>query len=187
MRPTSRACLGPPWHLAQSPDSPVSRQTPIDADCLGTGVPTRDSAREAVVPLWYRMHRPLRPGRPRTWTYRAIWTLTDTSTLGVARLGAERSPVQIRPPRLQEGPLLKRGFQHIDSLDDWLLGRFRRRQARAPGPSIARALRRGGSHPLPRRRGPLRQALDRGRGAPGPESVWRQDPPGRSRQPADPR
>jgi hypothetical protein len=53
-----------------------------------------------VVPLWYRLLRPMHPDRPRMWTHRTIRTLPDTSTPVACRLGAERSPVQIRPPRL---------------------------------------------------------------------------------------
>ena len=39
-----------------------------------------------------------------------LGTLRDASTLIAARLGAERSPVQIRPPRLRGSPLRKRAF-----------------------------------------------------------------------------
>ena len=55
-----------------------------------------------VVPLWYRLLRPLRPDCPQPGTLGTRGTLRDTSTLDDARLGAERSPVQIRPPRLAE-------------------------------------------------------------------------------------
>jgi hypothetical protein len=32
-----------------------------------------------VVPLWYRMHRPMSPERPGAWTWGAQWTLRDGS------------------------------------------------------------------------------------------------------------
>ena len=52
-----------------------------------------------MVPLWYPMHRPICPDRPRSWTHRNRWTLRDTSAPESARLGAERSLVQIQSPR----------------------------------------------------------------------------------------
>ena len=53
-----------------------------------------------VVPPWYRLIRPMRPDRPDPWTHWTFWTLTDASTPSASRLGAERSLVQIRSPRL---------------------------------------------------------------------------------------
>jgi hypothetical protein len=61
-----------------------------------------------VVPLWYRLLCPMRPDRPRPGTMGTPGRLADASTPEGARLGAERSPVQIRPPRLGGSPLLKR-------------------------------------------------------------------------------
>ena len=55
----------------------------------------------AVVPLWYRLIRPMCPDRPGPWTRRTIRALTDASTPAACRLGAERSRVQIPPPRLR--------------------------------------------------------------------------------------
>ena len=53
-----------------------------------------------VVPPWYRMHRPMRPGSPPTGTMGTAGTPPDGSTPSLCRLGAERSLVQIQSPRL---------------------------------------------------------------------------------------
>ena len=52
-----------------------------------------------VVPTWYRMHRPICPMRPEPGTHGTHGTRPDAYGRPVLRLGAERSPVQIRPPR----------------------------------------------------------------------------------------
>ena len=74
----------------------------------------------AVVPLWYRMHRPICPDRPRRWTHRKRRTLRDTKTPESARLGAERSLVQIQSPRLKS--LLTRGFSFASRGTNWATG-----------------------------------------------------------------
>ena len=58
-----------------------------------------------VAPLWYRLLCPMCPDRPRAGTMGTRGTPTDASTPVAARLGAERSPVQIRPPRLSQAPM----------------------------------------------------------------------------------
>jgi hypothetical protein len=75
----------------------------MDTNVAGPESPTSGFSQPAdfacpLVPLWYRLLGPMCPDRPRTWTERASWTLTDSSTPEAGRLGAERSPVQIRPP-----------------------------------------------------------------------------------------
>jgi hypothetical protein len=45
-------------------------------ECRLTGVPGCEP--RAVVPLWYPMHRPICPDRPRSWTHRKRRTLRDT-------------------------------------------------------------------------------------------------------------
>jgi hypothetical protein len=56
-----------------------------------------------VVPLWYRLLRPICPDRWCRGTMGMLGTLTDGSTPESARLGAERSLVQIQSPRLFAG------------------------------------------------------------------------------------
>ena len=53
-----------------------------------------------VVPLSYRVLRPMRPESPRPWTMGTRGTLRDASTPTACRLGAERSLVRIQSPRL---------------------------------------------------------------------------------------
>jgi hypothetical protein len=50
-----------------------------------------------VVPLWYRLLRPMGPDSPPTWTVETVGTLRDASIPIAARLGAESS--RIRQPR----------------------------------------------------------------------------------------
>ena len=54
-----------------------------------------------VVPLWYPTHRLIRLDRSRMWSIGTQGTLRDASTPTACRLGAERSRVQISPPRLR--------------------------------------------------------------------------------------
>jgi hypothetical protein len=63
-----------------------------------------------VVPLWYRLLRPMCPTCPRLGTAGTAGTLMDASTPHAARLGAERSLVQVQSPRLARSPLPKRAF-----------------------------------------------------------------------------
>ena len=53
-----------------------------------------------AVPLWYRMHRPICPECPPTWTMGTKGTPRGASLPLARRLGAERSLVQIQSPRL---------------------------------------------------------------------------------------
>ena len=55
-----------------------------------------------MVPLWYRLVRPICPDRRRPGTMWTLQTLTDASAHESTRLGAERSLVQIQSPRLQD-------------------------------------------------------------------------------------
>jgi ketosteroid isomerase-like protein len=66
--------------------------------------------RRRAVPLWYRLLRPMRPGRPRRGRSGRGGRPRDAPTPEAARLGAERSRVQISPPRLLESPLGKRAL-----------------------------------------------------------------------------
>jgi hypothetical protein len=87
----------------------------MDTNVAGPESPTSGFSQPAdfacpLVPLWYRLLCPMCPDRPRTGTMGTQGTLRDASTLNAVRLGAERSPVQIRPPRLCESPLRERAF-----------------------------------------------------------------------------
>jgi hypothetical protein len=57
---------------------------------------------ELVVPPWYRLHRPMRPGTSPAPTTKTSETRRDVSTRASRRLGAERSLVQIQSPRPDE-------------------------------------------------------------------------------------
>ena len=76
-----------------------------------------------VVPLWYRLLRPMCPDRPQAGTMGTLGTLTDASTPIAVRLGAERSRVQISPPRLGGSPLRKRalGISRASARPAWCL------------------------------------------------------------------
>jgi hypothetical protein len=87
----------------------------MDTNVAGPESPTSGFSQPAdfacpLVPLWYRLLCPMCPDRPRTGTMGTQGTLRDASTLNAVRLGAERSPVQIRPPRLSRSPVPKRVF-----------------------------------------------------------------------------
>jgi hypothetical protein len=87
-----------------------------------------------AVPLWYRLLRPMRPDRPRTRTHRTVWTPTDTSTPAACRLGAERSRVQIAPPRLQGRRPLRPPRPQTSCRASW---RQKRPAAPASGPVVS--------------------------------------------------
>jgi hypothetical protein len=85
-------------------------------NCAAGGVRelSGELGRDALhVPRWYRLLSPIRPGNARAGTMRTVGTLVDASTYPAARLGAERSSVQIRPPRLAGGPLSEAAFRRF--------------------------------------------------------------------------
>ena len=73
--------LDDPWVVARNESGPRSEPATV------------------VVPLWYRLLRPMRPDRPPPGTMGTRGTLRDASTPVACRLGAERSLVQIQSPR----------------------------------------------------------------------------------------
>ena len=56
---------------------------------------------------WYRMHRPMCPERPWTWTYKPRGTLRDGSTPITRGRGAEKSLVQIQSSPITSHQLRK--------------------------------------------------------------------------------
>src|SRR5918994_1829930 len=97
--PSTTFCAAPSVMLLATapplfPDSdPRGPTSPYRGDPLGT------SSLDAVPP-WYRMHRPMGPERPCTWTQRTRGRLQDRSTSSASRLGAERSLLQSPVPTL---------------------------------------------------------------------------------------
>ena len=68
-----------------------------------------------MVPLWYRLMRPMCPDRSEAWTQWTIWTILEASTPRVARLGGRKvassnlaAPTTGKPARKQTQPTFAR-------------------------------------------------------------------------------